>query len=137
MPLQINRILVVSCDGKDVRFIAVGGATFMVGRWARKADIDPDIIYNSILSRVGVLRNDGGTLTDVTDLWLGAALFSQLIPDGRTPGLEVHDFDRDGDGSIVLGRTSFSASGLDHQSSQQRGFSGDLVPNNDLRQRVP
>lgn len=39
-----------------------GYTTLSVADW--DADGDPDIIYNSILSRLGVLRNDGGVLVD-------------------------------------------------------------------------
>ena len=41
-----------------------GYTTLSVADW--DGDHDPDIIYNSILSRVGLLRNDGGKLIDVT-----------------------------------------------------------------------
>ena len=40
-----------------------GYTTLSVADW--DSDGDPDIIYNSILSRVGLLRNDKGTLRDV------------------------------------------------------------------------
>ena len=40
-----------------------GYTTLSVADW--DADGDPDIIYNSILSRIGLLRNDSGTLVDV------------------------------------------------------------------------
>ncbi|MEM6980118.1 MAG: FG-GAP-like repeat-containing protein, partial [Planctomycetota bacterium] len=40
-----------------------GYTTLSVSDW--DGDGDPDIIYNSILSRVGLLRNDGGKLVDV------------------------------------------------------------------------
>ncbi|PHQ36999.1 exo-alpha-sialidase [Rhodopirellula bahusiensis] len=39
-----------------------GYTTLSVADW--DGDQDPDIIYNSILSRVGILRNDNGRLTD-------------------------------------------------------------------------
>ncbi|MCA9031915.1 MAG: exo-alpha-sialidase, partial [Planctomycetaceae bacterium] len=39
-----------------------GYTTLSVADW--DADGDPDIIYNSILARIGVLRNDGDHLTD-------------------------------------------------------------------------
>jgi predicted neuraminidase len=39
-----------------------GYTTLSVADWDN--DNDPDIIYNSILARLGVLRNDGGTLVD-------------------------------------------------------------------------
>ncbi len=39
-----------------------GYTTLSVGDW--DGDQDPDIVYNSILARVGLLRNDGGTLID-------------------------------------------------------------------------
>ncbi|MEM8912042.1 MAG: exo-alpha-sialidase [Planctomycetota bacterium] len=40
-----------------------GYTTLTVADW--DGDRDPDIIYNSILSRVGLIRNDGGKLIDV------------------------------------------------------------------------
>ncbi|MCA9179387.1 MAG: exo-alpha-sialidase [Planctomycetales bacterium] len=40
-----------------------GYTTLSVADW--DADGDPDILYNSILSRVGMLRNDAGALTDI------------------------------------------------------------------------
>ncbi|WP_153555364.1 exo-alpha-sialidase [Roseimaritima sediminicola] len=39
-----------------------GYTTLSVADWDR--DGDPDVIYNSILARIGLLRNDGGTLVD-------------------------------------------------------------------------
>jgi predicted neuraminidase len=47
-----------------------GYTTLSVADW--DGDQDPDIIYNSILARIGVLRNDGGTLVD-TPLATGLA----------------------------------------------------------------
>ncbi len=40
-----------------------GYTTLSVADW--DGDRDPDIIYNSIWSRIGILRNDGETLTDI------------------------------------------------------------------------
>ena len=49
-------------------FIAVGGATFMVGRWARKANVDPDIIYNvAVFAIVGGII--GARFVHVADNW--------------------------------------------------------------------
>jgi len=41
-----------------------GYTTLSVADW--DGDKDPDIIYNSILSRIGLLRNEGGTLVDMS-----------------------------------------------------------------------
>ena len=49
-------------------FIAVGGATFMVGRWARKANVEPDTIYNVAVFAIlgGIL---GARFVHVADNW--------------------------------------------------------------------
>lgn len=42
------------------------------------------------------LRNDGGIFVDVTEEWLGASHFDDLLPNRNIAGLEVHDFNGDG-----------------------------------------
>ncbi len=86
-----------------------GYTTLSVADW--DGDQDPDIIYNSILSRIGVLRNDGGTLVD-TCLQTGLreapprwywwqTLASSTLTQWRTTPLAI-DFDGDGKLDLVM-----------------------------------
>lgn len=86
-----------------------GYTTLSVADW--DADGDPDIIYNSILSRVGVLRNDGGQLVD-TSLETGQnesppgwywwnTLASDTLTQWRTTPLAI-DFDADSKPDLVM-----------------------------------
>ena len=86
-----------------------GYTTLTVADW--DGDDDPDIIYNSILSRVGLLRNDGGKLIDVTFdsgqneappkwyWWQTKA--SNALTQWRTTPVAV-DFDADGSMDLVM-----------------------------------
>ncbi len=86
-----------------------GYTTLSVADW--DGDHDPDIIYNSILSRVGMLRNDGGTLVD-TPLPTGLSeappswywwttLSGSTLTQWRTTPLAI-DFDADGKLDLVM-----------------------------------
>ncbi len=86
-----------------------GYTTLSVADW--DGDNDPDVIYNSILSRVGVLRNDNGVLTDTPlDTGLSEAppkwywwqtLSSSALTQWRTTPLVI-DFDADGKLDLVM-----------------------------------
>ena len=86
-----------------------GYTTLSVADW--DGDSDPDIIYNSILSRVGVLRNDGDRLVDMplqtglreappTWYWW-QTLSGDSITQWRTTPVAT-DFDADGKLDLVL-----------------------------------
>ncbi|WP_417735301.1 exo-alpha-sialidase [Rosistilla oblonga] len=86
-----------------------GYTTLSVADW--DGDQDPDVIYNSILSRVGVLRNDGGVLID-TALETGQreapprwywwqTLASDTLTQWRTTPFAI-DFDADGSVDLVM-----------------------------------
>ncbi len=86
-----------------------GYTTFSIADW--DADGDPDIIYNSILSRVGLLRNDDGQLvqadveTDVKEsppkwYWWQTKSNAALTQWRTTP--VATDFDHDGQLDLVL-----------------------------------
>ncbi|MGB4709665.1 MAG: exo-alpha-sialidase [Fuerstiella sp.] len=86
-----------------------GYTTLTVADW--DGDKDPDIIYNSILSRVGVLRNDNGALVDTsldTGLteappkwyWWETEASSALTQWRTTP--VATDFDADGKLDLVM-----------------------------------
>jgi phosphatidylglycerol:prolipoprotein diacylglycerol transferase len=49
-------------------FIAVGGAVYLVGRWAKKGGIDPDVVYNvAVFGIIGGIL--GARLVHVADNW--------------------------------------------------------------------
>jgi len=86
-----------------------GYTTLSVADWDN--DDDPDIIYNSILSRLGILQNDGGTLVDTafsTGLteappkwYWWKTLAGSTLTQWRTTPVAV-DFDADGKLDLVL-----------------------------------
>lgn len=79
-----------------------GYTTLSVADWDN--DNNPDIVYNSILSRIGVLRNDGGSLVDSAlntglaeappEWYWWQTLASDSLTQWRTTPLAV-DFDGD------------------------------------------
>ncbi len=85
-----------------------GYTTFSVADW--DGDQDPDIIYNSILSRIRLLRNDGGMLVDTTlgtgvsepyPRWYWwATRTSGALTQWRTTPVAI-DFDADGKLDLV------------------------------------
>ena len=86
-----------------------GYTTLTVADW--DGDQDPDIIYNSILSRVGILRNDGGKLVDTAlaseqneappKWYWWKTLASDTLTQWRTTPVAV-DFDEDGAMDLVM-----------------------------------
>ena len=49
-------------------FIAVGGAVYLVGRWAKKEGIDPDVVYNvAVFGIIGGIL--GARIVHVADNW--------------------------------------------------------------------
>ncbi|MEM6689446.1 MAG: exo-alpha-sialidase [Planctomycetota bacterium] len=86
-----------------------GYTTLTVADWDR--DNDPDIIYNSILSRVGMLRNDEWTFVDTAldsksleapPKWCWwRTLANDAITQWRTTPVAI-DFDEDGSMDLVM-----------------------------------
>ncbi|MEM6472045.1 MAG: exo-alpha-sialidase [Planctomycetota bacterium] len=86
-----------------------GYTTLSVADW--DGDQDPDIIYNSILSRIGRLRNDGGKLIDVPfdsgqlespPRWSWRQTVSgDALTQWRTTPVAL-DFDNDGSMDLVM-----------------------------------
>ncbi len=86
-----------------------GYTTLSVADW--DSDGDPDIIYNSILARVGVLRNDGGKLVDTSiDTGLNESpprwcwwetLAADTLTQWRTTPVAI-DFDADSKLDLVM-----------------------------------